>query len=292
MVKDRGPKAHGEPAVGPARSLDGVPAAGGIPFSDDLSQSAGPKPSALRQMLTFLAEAGLAIVVALVITALLRVFVFQVFQVPSGSMERTLEQRDRIIAVRLADFQRGDIVVFEDPPSQWMGPQPGASNPIRSVLEALYLLPDSTQGYLVKRAVGLPGDHVVCCDQQGRITVNDEALDEESYLFADASGLPVQPSETRFDVVVPADHIFVLGDHRDRSGDSRLHLCEATAPGVAEGMNGFIPIANVVGPVTTIVLPPSRIRLFSTPQTYAEVPSGQDPPQAPILGAGTCQPPP
>ena len=246
--------------------------------------------SPFRQFLAFVAEAGLAILVALVITALLRVFVFQVFQVPSGSMERTLEQHDRIVAVRLADFQRGDIVVFEDPPGQWMGPQPAASNPIRRALETLYLLPDSTQGYLVKRVIGMPGDHVACCDQNDRITVNGVALDESEYLYADASGQLVKPSEVVFDVVVPVDHIFVLGDHRDRSGDARLHLCEATAPGVPEGMNGFVPVDHVVGPVVATVLPPGRWRTFSTPGTFSDVPPAQgEAPQAPILGEGTCR---
>lgn len=248
--------------------------------------------SPLRQFITFLAEAGLAIIVALVITALLRVFVFQVFQVPSGSMERTLEQRDRIVAVRLADFRRGDIVVFEDPPGQWMGPQPAATNPIRRALESLYLLPDSTQGYLVKRVIGMPGDHVACCDQSDRITVNGVALDESEYLYADAAGQLVKPSEVPFDVVVPADHIFVLGDHRDRSGDARLHLCEATAPGVPAGMNGFVPVDYVVGPVVATVLPPGRWHLFSTPDTFTGVPPALEAaPQAPILGEGTCQSP-
>ncbi|MGZ7212502.1 S26 family signal peptidase, partial [Streptococcus pyogenes] len=78
-------------------------------------------------------------------TALLRVFVFQVFQVPSGSMEETLELKDRIVAMRVSDFERGDIVVFEDPDAMWMGVQPASTNPVREVLEALYLLPDSSQ---------------------------------------------------------------------------------------------------------------------------------------------------
>ena len=253
--------------------------------------STGSGPSVTRQVFTFFAEAGLAILVALVITALLRVFIFQVFRVPSGSMENTLEQRDRIVAVRLTDYQRGDIVVFEDPPAQWMGPQPAASDPVRRTLEALQLLPDSTQGYLVKRVIGLPGDHVRCCDQSQRINVNGVALDEQDYLYRDAAGQPVAPSGIPFDIVVPSGHLFVMGDHRDRSADSRLHLCEQTDAGVPAGMNGFIPQANVIGPVTTIVLPPGRWRSFSTPDTFAAIPAGQDAPLAPVIGEGTCSQP-
>lgn len=263
------------------------------PVDDDTAaQSASdPKtaePSFFRQLVTFIFEAGLAITVALVVTALLRVFVFQVFQVPSGSMEQTLELRDRIVAVRLADFERGDVVVFEDPDARWMGPQLPASNPVRRTLEVLKLLPDSTQGYLVKRVIGMPGDHVTCCDQSDRITINGVGLDE-TYLYTDA-GQMVLPSETPFDLVVPADHVFVLGDHRDRSGDSRLHLCEQTDPGVPAGMYGFVPVDRVVGPVKAIVLPPGRWRGFSTPVEFAAIPAATDPPPpAPVLGAGTCR---
>ena len=256
---------------------------------DDLDAPPARRPSKFNQVVTFAGETLLAILVTLVITALLRVFVFQVFQVPSGSMEETLELRDRIVAMRVSDFERGDIVVFEDPDAMWMGVQPASTNPVREVLEALYLLPDSSQGYLVKRVIGMPGDHVACCDQQGRVTINDVAIDESSYLYKDASGLSVAPSDTPFDVIVPADRIFVLGDHRDRSGDSRLHMCEATHNGVPAGMYGFIPISNVVGPVVAVVAPLTRITTFSVPQTFAGVPDAvDDPPAAPVLGEGSC----
>lgn len=235
----------------------------------------------------FVLEIVVAIVVALIISALLRVFVFQVFKVPSGSMETTLELGDRIVAVRLADWQRGDIVVFEDPDAQWIGPQSEPSNEFRRVLESVGILPDSSKGYLVKRVIGLPGDHVKCCDQRGNITINGVELVED-YLYTDSSGAMVKPSETPFDVVVPADSIFVLGDHRDRSGDSRLHICQRTKQGAPAGSAGFVPIENVVGPVKAIGLPISRFTTFDTPQAFNSIPDGQTPPEAPILGPGTC----
>lgn len=255
---------------------------------DATAQRPAVRPSAAKQFGVFVLEALLAISVALVVTALLRVFVFQVFQVPSGSMENTLELRDRIVAVRLADFERGDVVVFEDPPAQWMGPQPASTNPVRRGMEALRLLPDSTQGYLVKRVIGMPGDHVYSDGQGGPIIINGVPLDESSYLYADQVGTLVAPSDTPFDIVVPAGHLFMLGDHRDRSGDSRLHLCEQTAPGVPEGMNGFVPIDDVVGPVVAIVLPPNRWTGFEAPDSFAAIPAPAEAPAAPVLGAGTC----
>lgn len=256
---------------------------------DELDLPPEKEASKQRQMGAFIGEIALIVVAALVITSLLRVFVFQVFEVPSRSMEQTLEVKDRIVAVRLFDYHRGDIVVFEDPDARWMGVQQGSSSQFRRGLEKLYLLPDSSQGYLVKRVIGMPGDHVKCCDQDQRITINGKALDEKSYLYTDSSGIPVSPSDTPFDVVVPADHIFVMGDHRDMSGDSRLHMCAPTTGGEPAGSYGFIPSDKVVGPVKLILSPLSRIAGFSPPDSFADIPpaSGEAPP-APIIAEGSC----
>lgn len=235
----------------------------------------------LRSILAFIGEVLVAIVVALVVTSLLRVYVFQVFRVPSGSMEQTLELQDRIAAVRVADWQRGDVVVFEDA-NGWVGAQPGSTNPVVKTLEKLKLLPDSTQGYLVKRVIGMPGDKVACCDQERRITVNGQPLSED-YLYRMPDGNTVKPSDSPFEVTVPEGHIFVLGDHRNRSGDSRLHVCRGNP------MNGFIPTEAVVGPVKSVLLPASRFHRLHTPDTFASVPppAGAAPELA-VLGANTC----
>lgn len=252
----------------------------------------GTKPTAkkspIRQALSFIVEVLLAVLVALVITALLRVFVFQVFRVPSGSMEQTLELKDRIAAVRVADWGRGDIVVFKDA-HDWVGPQKASTNPIVRALELLKLLPDSTQGYLVKRVIGMPGDHVACCNQNGQLTVNGQALDESSYLYRQDDGTGVKPSEMDFDVVVPVGNIFVMGDHRNRSGDSRLHLCQPSAGGAPPGAAAFIPVDEVVGPVKAIVMPLGRIKSFHTPATFNSVPApAQQAPEVAVISAGTC----
>lgn len=250
------------------------------------TQSRSDRPAVIRAA-SFVLEVLIAVVIALVVSALLRVFVFQVFKVPSGSMETTLEQGDRIVAVRVVDFQRGDIIVFEDPGAQWMGPQPTPDSQWRRTLESIGILPDSSKGYLVKRVIGLPGDHVQCCNQRGNITINGVELIED-YLYTDSSGVMVKPSETEFDVVVPANSLFVMGDHRDRSGDSRLHVCQTPANGAPAGSAGFVPIDNVVGPVKAIGLPFERMTLFQVPSAFAAIPEGQAPPEAPILGDGTC----
>ena len=240
-----------------------------------------PQRQPIRSALAFIGEVLLAILVALVVTSLLRVYVFQVFRVPSGSMEQTLELQDRIAAVRIADWQRGDVVVFEDA-NNWVGSQPGTTNPVIKTLEKLNLLPDSTQGYLVKRVIGTSGDKVTCCDQQGRISVNGQPLDED-YLYKLPDGSSVSPSDSPFDVTVPEGHIFVLGDHRNRSGDSRLHICRG------EPSYGFIPTEAIVGPVKRVMLPISRVQALNTPATFADVPPpSANPPKDPILGGDTC----
>ncbi|EPH00239.1 signal peptidase I [Propionibacterium sp. oral taxon 192 str. F0372] len=253
----------------------------------EMTTPSSRKRGPLRSGLGFVGEVAIAGVIALVLTALLRIFVFQIFEVPSGSMENTLKQGDRITAMRMVDHQRGDVIVFEDPNGQWMGPQPTQTNAVRGALERIGLLPDSSKGYLVKRIIGLPGDHVVCCNQNGNITVNDVELVEE-YLYTDSTGTMVDPSDTPFDVIVPVNSLFVMGDHRDRSGDSRLHLCQTPVSGSPPGSMGFVPTDNVVGPVKAIILPFDRMTTLKTPSGFAGVPDAGEAPAAPVLGEGTC----
>lgn len=230
---------------------------------------------------SWLAELVIVLVVALAISAILRAFVFQIFEIPSGSMENTLKVNDRVAAVKLKDFQRGDIVVFEDP-AGWLPPAPSSTSPARRALELVGLLPDSSKNYLIKRVVGMPGDQVKCCEPDGRITVNGVPLDETSYLYS-VNGQQVSPSEMEFDVVVPRDRIFVLGDHRNASGDSRYHLCDAARAGMPQGMTAFPPVSDVVGPAEALVAPLNRITGFSPPSTYANVPDAASAPVAPTI---------
>ncbi|MFC5906827.1 signal peptidase I [Streptacidiphilus monticola] len=204
-------------------------------------------------------EVPLVVVVALGITLLLQTFLVQVFSIPSSSMEQTIMTGDRVAVDKLSPWfgwqpQRGDVVVFKDP-DNWLkddalpkdGPVLAA---VKRTFTFLGLLPSDRD--LIKRVIGLPGDTVACCDTQGRVTVNDRPLDE-SYVYPGE-----KPSLIAFKVTVPAGKLWVMGDHRDVSADSRFHMREAS--------QGFVPESDVVGRAVAVVWPVGRWRaLHSDP---------------------------
>lgn len=232
-----------------------------------MTREASTESQPWRRLRRFLTESLLLVVVAVVTAALVRAFLLQAFYVPSGSMQPTIDEGERILVTKLGDPERGDVVVFEDPASWLPAPQePDERDGLVSRgLEFVGALPPSDRSYLVKRLVGLPGDHVVCCDAEGRITVNSEPLDE-TYLYPGN-----EPSARGFDVVVPEDAIWVLGDHRSNSGDSRAHLRDGTA---------FVPTSNVVGRAFAAVWPLQEMHWLGSAATFAHVP----PPDRPAPG--------
>ncbi|MDO4254416.1 MAG: signal peptidase I [Kocuria sp.] len=212
-----------------------------------------------------LKEILVTVLVVLLISFLLKTFLFRIFFIPSESMENTLQLDDRI-GVNVAhswygDMQHGDIVVFEDT-QEWMGPSTPSPNPVRRTLEFIGLAPDASTGYLIKRVIGVGGDTVACCDADGRVTVNGTALDEPYVYEGD------DPSELPFEVTVPEGHYFVMGDHRSASGDSRYHIEDGTA---------FIKDEDVVGTAVNIMWPINRWQgLSSEDETFNRVRDGAD----------------
>lgn len=210
----------------------------------------------------FLVELPFLLAIALVLAFLIKTFLVQAFVIPSGSMQNTLEINDRVLVNRLANWMgdkpaRGDVVVFQDP-GGWLDNAPvKPANLIGKTLTAIGLLPEDN-GDLIKRVIGLPGDHVACKGSGFPVTVNGVSLDETSYLYPDN-----QPSMDAFDVVVPAGHLWVMGDHRAVSEDSRPH--EAAHKG-----GGMVPISNVVGHAVLKVWPPSRIGTVPVPATFSQ----------------------
>jgi signal peptidase I len=210
-------------------------------------------------------EVALLFVVCATVTALASAFVAQPYQVPSGSMENTVRIGDRVLVDKLAYAfgsgpRRGDVIVFDGTGSFTQGPPPG--NPVvrlvRGAGAAVGLAqPDGTD--FIKRVVGIGGDHVVCCDKRGRITVNGRPVTEDYLYPGDA------PSAERFDIIVPPGRLWVMGDHRADSADSRAHLGD---PG-----GGTVPVDEVIGRVDAIVWPPSRARVVHRPSAFDAVPA-------------------
>ena len=249
--------------------------------SETPNEAAAPKPaprkrSAGQKFGSFTREILIVVVGAIIVSSLLRAFVGQMFIIPSGSMENTLMVGDRVVVQKITDFKRGDVVVFADP-GNWLGGETMEERgPIGKAFEFIGVLPDTSTGHLIKRVIGMPGDTVICCDDQGRITVNGQPLDEESYLYEDSSGTRVNPSDIEFEVVVPKDRVFVMGDHRDASADSRCHLSDVST-NQSVGQVAFVPISLVVGPAFAIAAPFSRAQLLHTPDTFASVPAPTQP---------------
>jgi signal peptidase I len=204
----------------------------------------GPERRVVHPVMSSARVLAVVLVVALVATALLRAFVVQAFFVPSGSMAPTIEVKDRILVSRASHLARGEVVVFQDP-GGWLAPseQPTKPGPVRHLFEWVGVLPNSGHGYLVKRVVGLPGDHVVCCARSGDLVINGKQI-REPYINSSQDA-----SDSPFDVVVPEHRMFVLGDNRFVSGDSSRHLDRAHPNA------GFVPESLVTGRAVAIVGP-------------------------------------
>lgn len=204
-------------------------------------------------------EFVLLAVISVLLAILVKQFLVQAFYIPSGSMEPQFVRNDRILVEKRSYWrdrpQRGDIVVFRDPGS-WLDTQP-SPGPLTRVLQVVGLSPSG--GHLVKRVIGVGGDHVVCCDAQQRLTVNGAPL-HEPYL---PEGM--RPSEITFDVTVPAGTLWVMGDNRSGSEDSRAHL--------DEDAHGFVGEDLVVGRVWALVWPLGRAEIMDRPTTSDDVPA-------------------
>jgi signal peptidase I len=247
-----------------------------------------PERLSFRQhLLAFFKELGAVVVGAVIIASLLRGFVGQMFLIPSVSMENTLQVDDRVVVGKLGAIKRGQVVVFKDPGGWLTGTNARERGPIGKAFQFVGVLPDTSTEHLIKRVVGAPGDHVICCDDSGRLTVNGQALDEASYLATGADGAQVHPSIIPFEVMVPHGHFFVMGDNRDHSRDSRCHLNDVQA-GARKGQNAFVSQDLVVGRAVAVVWPFDRRHRLRIPDTFDTVPPGPQP--APDLATITTGP--
>lgn len=228
-------------------------------------RQAGTRLSALRarQRRKFWRELPVLVVIAIVLALVIKSYVVQAFYIPSGSMQNTLAIGDRVLINKIVyhtrGIDRGDIVVFNGDGSWDPVAPPQDSNPVARLVDALEGIVGITHGsdVYIKRVIGLPGDRVQCCDVQGRVTVNGVPLTEQDYLYP--GNKPSTPFRT---VIVSPGHLWVMGDHRDVSFDSRGHEGD---PG-----GGAIPESSVMGRAFVIIWPPSKWGFLNIPATFSQ----------------------
>lgn len=237
-----------------------------------VTSAADPQPGGFwRGVFHGLREIVIIVVMAMVLSLVVKTWIAQAFFIPSGSMEPTLQRGDRVMVSKIhrafSDIHRGDIVVFRDP-AGWLPPsaQPEASNSIRGAIRQgltfIGLMPDPGDEHLIKRVVGVGGDHVVCCDDANRLVVNGAPI-EEPYVYPGD-----EASSIHFDIRVPEDSVWVMGDHRSDSQDSRFHPLEG------DGTEGSIPLDHVVGRAVVTVWPFTRLgTLDNHPEVFSGVPA-------------------
>lgn len=216
-------------------------------------------------VMTWLKEIATVVIIAVVLSFLIKTFLFRAFFIPSESMVDTLDVDDRIFVNLLVPepfaLNRGDVVVFRDTKG-WLPAMPDKVNGpftwMQDGLAFVGLLPDNSEQHLVKRVIGLPGDHVVCCDDSGKLTINGTAVDESYINPAEV------PQERKFDVVVPEGKVWVMGDNRNHSADSRAHM---------DADGGFIDLDDLEGKAAVIAWPLNRITaLDNYPDVFRTVP--------------------
>ncbi|MCH9815606.1 MAG: signal peptidase I [Actinomycetia bacterium] len=213
-----------------------------------------------KRRIPFWIELPLVLIVAVLLAFFVKTFIVQVFYIPSGSMENTLQVGDRVAVnrfeYRLGEPQRGDVIVFDGVDSFVpASAEPPSEGPVREFVKELgrtvgIVPPPDT--VFVKRVIGVGGDQVKCCDEAGQITVNGQPISESAYLFPGDA-----PSNTPFDVIVPEGKLWVMGDHRSASADSRAHQGD---PG-----GGFVPVDRVLGEAFAVIWPWDQIQWISEP---------------------------
>jgi signal peptidase I len=220
--------------------------------------SKGSKGGGLRGLLsTFIA--------ALVLSMIVKTFAVQFFYIPSGSMENTLLVNDRVgvnkFGALYSEIKRGEVVVFRDP-AYWLAPASDESTGLlklgKESLVFVGILPDPAKQYLIKRVIGVGGDHVRCCTTDGKLEVNGKAINEPYIYPGD------KPSDSTFDVQVPKGFIWVMGDHRGASADSRFHTDDPN--------KGMVPLDKVTGRALFVIWPFNRAKILDVGSDLSKIP--------------------
>lgn len=251
----------------PADRQDAPAARGDLPAPGEVPETDAPQ--ARRRKGAFLRELVIVLVVALGLSFLVKSFLIQPFSIPSASMENTLITGDRILVSKFTPqhsaLHRGDVIVFSKPRT-W-GVDPASTSLFRRVVKdgliGVGVLPGGPD-HLVKRIIGMPGDHVVCCNARHQLSVNGYAITEKYLPPGEKSS---DGPNAKFDITVPAGKVWVMGDNRADSADSRVHNADG------KGIDGTVPMDDITGQVVAIAWPISRIgALSSYGSVFAEIP--------------------
>jgi signal peptidase I len=250
---------HGAHRADPA----GPGGPGDVDAGDDEPSGEGARGSKQR---SFWKELPLLVGIALVLALLIKTFLVQAFSIPSDSMQHTLERGDRVLVDKLTPWfgskpTRGEVVVFQDPGGWLPENPPASSNPVvrglQKSLSFIGLMPSADEKDLIKRVIGVGGDTVEC-EGTGPVKVNGKPLNEP-YVFA--GNTPCSP-DNPFKITVPKGRIWVMGDHRQDSLDSRFHM---SLPG-----GGTVSDSDVVGRAVTIAWPVNRWTWLGIPSTFSQ----------------------
>ena len=210
-------------------------------------------------------ELPILVVSALILSIVVKTFLVQFFYIPSGSMENTLQVNDRVgvnkLGALFSEIKRGEVVVFRDPASWLSAPyddSTGITKVLKDALVFVGVLPDPAKQYLIKRVIGVGGDRVVCCSPGGKIEVNGIEVDEP-YIYAGN-----KPSDSTFDVTVPKGFIWVMGDHRGASADSRFHTDDPN--------KGMVPLDKVTGRALFVMWPLKNMGVLDAGKDLSQIP--------------------
>ena len=247
----------------PPAAADGAASGGDSGGGGDKGEWGDDAPKPKKQR-SFWKELPLLIGIALLLALLIKTFLVQAFSIPSDSMQNTLQQGDRVLVDKLMPWfgsqpERGEVVVFHDPDDWLLGEPTPQQNAAQRVLSWIGLMPSAEEKDLIKRVVAVGGDTVEC-QGTGPLKVNGKALNEQSYVYPGDTPCTVDAIGGQFKVKVPEGTIWVMGDHRQNSMDSRYHQYDKN--------NGFVPVDNVVGRALVVAWPPSRWSTLPVPDTF------------------------
>ncbi|MFD8234188.1 signal peptidase I [Streptomyces sp. NPDC059696] len=213
---------------------------------------------------SFWKELPILIGIALVLALLIKTFLVQAFSIPSDSMQNTLQQGDRVLVDKLTPWfgsepERGEVIVFHDP-DNWLAGEPTTDpNALQTFLSWIGLMPSAEEKDLIKRVIGVGGDTIEC-KNTGPLTVNGKALNEQDHVYAGNTPCSVDDQGGQFKVKVPEGYVWVMGDHRQNSRDSRYQQ--------ADKHHGMVPVKDVVGRAVVVAWPVNRWATLPVPDTF------------------------